>query len=115
MNLKEETIGASTKWLLELNLLDNEYMKNTIMFNIYKVSTKIKDVQLVIDIESRKMLVYLELTKLGNLFAKKEIGRNVAELLHEALPTYQFRITYSPEVLQKSIDRGILDARRRGD
>lgn len=104
-DVRAETLSAATGWLLQNGLINNNVMKSTIMLNIYKVSERIKNVELMIDLSKEKMLILIELDGFGRLFKKRIIASNVMDMMQEALPTYEFRITYDPKLFELSQTR----------
>lgn len=101
---QREFTPFATQWLLELGLLDNPHIKEALMLNIFKVSPSIKDVQLLIDMNESKMLVFTKLTFWARMFHKREICSDVLDMLTAALPSYTFRVTLDSELFNKAVD-----------
>jgi hypothetical protein len=92
------------KWLFELELLNHPQAINTLKFNILMVSKRIEEVELLIYRENKSMLVLLKLSWLGRKFFKKRIFTDVQEVLSQLLPTFRFRITDDPEIMEKAVE-----------
>lgn len=98
--------SEGTQWLLNLGLIDNPFMKNALIFNILKVSNRIKNTELFIDTTNKKMLIYLEIDWWARLTRqKRSLAEEVFEMLSEALPGYEFRVVYNKAILEKAIER----------
>lgn len=93
------------KWLVELELLNHPQVVNTIRFNIFNVSNRIREVELLIYRENRSMLVLLDLTWTGRKFFKRSIFTDVQDVLSHLLPSFRFRITDDPKIMQLAVDR----------
>ena len=104
LHSRESTISEGLKWLLELEMLQDPNVHNAIILNIFKVSRHIKDVQLVIDSDRKRMLVYIEVSRIGRWFYLKNIFMEVESMLKDTLPSYVFRITNDSKVLQRAIE-----------
>jgi hypothetical protein len=96
-------LAEGTKWLLEMEILNNPQVENTILLNIYRVSPFIKHVQLVCDMYQKKLLVYLELSWFGRTFLKVSISNAVIDTLKQALSSFQVRVIYDKQILDKSL------------
>jgi hypothetical protein len=93
------------KWLVELELLNHPQVINTIRFNILMASKRIKEVELLIYRENKAMLVLLDLSWLGRTFYKKRIFEDVQEVLTQLLPSFRFRITDNPEIMELAVEK----------
>lgn len=92
------------KWLAEMELLNHPQLINTIKFNILTASPRIKEVELLVHREHKAMLVLLELTWFGRRFSKKNIFEDVQDVLVQLLPSFQFRITDDPRIMELAIE-----------
>lgn len=92
------------KWIVELELLNNPQVINTIKLNVLMVSKRIKEVELLIYRENKSMLVLLDLTWIGRKFFHKEICMEVQEVLTQLLPTFRFRITQDPKIMEMAVN-----------
>lgn len=93
------------KWLFELEVLNHPQVINNIKLNILAVSPRIKEVELLIYRENKSLLVLLELSWLGNKLFKKQIFAEVQDVLVELLPTFKFRITDDPKIMNLAIEK----------
>lgn len=93
------------KWLIEAELLQHPQAINNIKFNILMVSPSIKEVELLIYRENKSMLVLLELTWFGRKFLKKRIMPEVQDILTQLLPSFRFRITENPKIMEMAVER----------
>jgi hypothetical protein len=93
------------KWLAELELLNNPQLINNIKLNILVVSKQIKEVELLIYRENRTMLVLLELSWFGHRFFKRRIFEEVEDSLSQILPSFRFRVTDDPKIMELAVAR----------
>jgi hypothetical protein len=92
------------KWFLELELLSHPQVVNNLKLNILAVSPKIREVELLIYREQKSMLVLLDLTWIGRKFFKKRISEEVQDILSQMLPSFRFRITDDPKIMEMAIN-----------
>ncbi len=104
INELDSAYGEGLSWLLELNLIQNPAVANAIVLNIFKVSNRIKDAEILTDTDHKRMLVWIELDWLGKKFFTKEITKNIEKMLQSALPSYQFRVVTDKTLFQKAIN-----------
>lgn len=104
-NQTQQLLAEATKWLLEQELLNNPFMKNSLILNTLKVDPSITDVEYIIDNNGKKILIFLELKWFARLFRKHKIGNEVLEMLREALPSYGVRVIFSRELFNKTLER----------
>lgn len=97
------TAGA-VKWLLEMESVMDPNVINVLILNIYKVSDRIKDVEIVFDDKRKAILIFLELSKWGQWFHAKNIQDWVEEVITQALPSYRMRVIYDREILGKALE-----------
>jgi hypothetical protein len=93
------------KWLIEAELLQDPQAINNIKFNILMVSPSIKEAELLIYRENKTMLVLLELTWFGRKFRKQRIFPEVQDILTQLLPSFRFRITENPKIMEMAVER----------
>lgn len=93
------------KWIVELELLNSPQVINTIKLNIFAASTAIKEAELLIYRENKAMLVLLELSWFGRTFKKKQIFEDVQESLTLLLPSFRFRVTDDPKIMNMAVDK----------
>ena len=99
----KDYIKASSRWLFEMNFLNNGYVKNALYANVYNASPAIKDAEILVDQHNRRMLIFLKLTFIGRLFRQKaNTTANVELILKDALPEYEFRVVYDKELFDKA-------------
>lgn len=93
------------KWLFELELLNHPQAINHMKMNILMVSKRIKEVELLIYRENKSMLILLDLTWFGRKFSKQKIFTDVHEVLHQLLPSFRFRVTDDPKIMDLAVER----------
>lgn len=93
------------KWLAELELLNNPQLINNIKLNILVASKQIKEVELLIYRENKTMLVLLELSWFGRKFLKRSIFEEVEDSLSQMLPSFRFRVTDDPKIMELAVAR----------
>lgn len=93
------------KWMFELELLNSPQVINQLRFNILVVSKHIKEVELLIYRENKSMLVLLDLSWIGRTFLKKRIFTEVQEVLNLLLPSFRFRVTDDPKIMEMAVER----------
>ena len=93
------------KWLVELELLNHPQVINQLKFNILMVSKHIKEVELLIYRENKSILVLLELSWIGRKFKKTQILQDVHEVVSQMLPSFRFRITEDPKIMELAIEK----------
>ena len=91
------------KWFLELGIIDDQ-VKNHLVLNAYDVHKSIKDVQLILDQERKKLLVYVEISFWSGLFKKDEILNDVHLRIGEMLPSYGIRVTNELKIFKKALN-----------
>jgi len=103
---REQFLNASTAWLLEMEYLDSPQLKNAIYLNILNSSRRVTNAELLVDKNSKGMLIYLELTWIGRIFGyKKEIAENIIVMLSEVLPSFRFRVIYSKAIWELAVQK----------
>jgi hypothetical protein len=102
LRTKQETISEGIAFLLEMEQVNSVPVQNAIILNILKLSGHIKEAEIVADQDQRKMLIFLRLGWWGNLWHKREIAEDVISMLRSALPSFEFRVIYDPEILEKA-------------
>lgn len=93
------------KWLFELELLNHPQVINTLKFNILVVSKRIKEVELLIYREHKSMLILVDLTWIGQKFFKKQIFTEIHESLSQLLPSFRFRVTDDPKIMEMAVEK----------
>lgn len=103
MDDKEYT-KHSARWLFEMNWVNNDYVKSAILANIYTASKYIKNLDILVDQENKRMLVYLEIGFCGKLFMRKEaIKQTVSERITDALHDYTIRVVYDYSIFKAAL------------
>lgn len=101
----KQYIKASSRWLFEMNFLNNDYIKSALIANIYVQSRFIKNTEILVDQHNKRMLILIELSYIGNLFKnKKKLGRDVEEIIKDALPSYNLRVVYDRPLFEKATE-----------
>ena len=101
--LAENPNGEALSWLLEMELVNQPYVLNSIILNLVSGLKGIKNVELVIDEKQKKILIYLELTWFSNHFKWKEIEAKTKRLIEQALPSFKHRVIFDREILEKAL------------
>jgi hypothetical protein len=96
---------AGLKWLQELELVNDPQMINQLKMNVLLCSRRIKEVEFLVYRENKTTLVLLELSWLGRKFFKRSIFAEVEDVLSQMLPTFRFRVTDDPAIMQLAIAR----------
>lgn len=92
------------KWLYEMEMLNHPQLINQIKLNILMVSNRIKEAELLIYRENKSMLVLLELSWFGRRsWIKKQIFASVHDILSQLLPSFRFRVTDDPKIMEMAI------------
>ena len=91
------------EWLAEMEAISSPTFANAIILNIYRVSKRINDVQIVCDTINKRMLVWVDLDWWGNKFNKPQIEELIINLLRDVLPTFEVRVVYDQSILEKSL------------
>lgn len=104
VDIREQILNDATSWMAELEFVNNKHFLNTVTLNIYKISKYIKDVEFVTDMNERKMLIYLQLSRWGNWFHKESVAQEVLDMMTTVLPSYSFRVIYNREYFEKAVD-----------
>jgi len=100
-----ETHAEALGWLLEMEVIDNPYVLNSIILNSFKNIKGLKDIQLLIDKPKKRVLVYLELKYLYKIFKENSIIQHTEEMLQQVLPSYRFRIITDLALFNKAQTR----------
>lgn len=98
-----ETKNQALGWIMEMELVSDPNFINALLLNIFRVSSNIKDCQVVIDGVKKRMLVWLELDWWGRKFKQEKLKELVEAMLLTALPSFTFRVIYDPKLLKRSI------------
>lgn len=101
---QNKTNGEALNWVLEMELVSDPNFINAILLNIFKITPRIKDVEIISDSVNKKMLVWLKLDWWGRKFNQVKIQETVDSMLNQALPSYKFRVIYNRELFEKALD-----------
>lgn len=96
-------MSGAMGWLLEMEMIQNPVVLNSIVLNIFKSVQGLKDAEFVIDTKEKKILVYLELGLWNKWFKQDKIKGTVQELLDQALPSFKKRIIYDKSLIEKAL------------
>lgn len=102
-NLSENPQAGALSWLMEMELVGNPAVLNTLIANIVASTRGVQDVQFVLDGVNKKILVYIELKKYYGWYYKKEVLETVSDMLEQVLPSYQKRIIFDKTILNKAL------------
>lgn len=102
----EKFIPSALKWLYEMEALNSSALLNNLYANIYASSRHVKDVELLIDRNNKKMLIYMKFSWKAKLFlgVKKRTATLVLDNLQELLPSFEFRITEKRELFDLALE-----------
>lgn len=99
MEDKSQALG----WLLELEVVNDPNVSNSLILNIYKVSNRIFDVELLIDNINKKVLIYLKLDYWGKIFKlENHVAKKVDGMILEVLPSFKTRVIYDKKLFEKA-------------
>ena len=94
------------KWLLEMELIQDPNVLNSLILNIHKTSKTIRNVEFVTDLHNKRVLVYLDI-KPGIFWGKQRKIATIIELteniLNDALPSFEKRVTVDRALLDRAI------------
>lgn len=101
--LEDNSNSEALAWLLEMELVSNPYVLNSIILNMLVGIKGVKDTELVIDEKQKKILIYLELTWFSAKFNKIKIEQKVNEMIGQILPSFKKRIIFDRTILEKAL------------
>lgn len=105
-DLREEMLSQGTSWLLEAEFLNTPQAKNFLYLNTYNASTDIKDADILVDSNSKALLVYIELGWWGRFRRKQaEIAEYLMEQYANILPSYRVRVVYDRRIFDLALKR----------
>lgn len=93
------------KWMYELEMLEHPQLINNLKMNVMIQSKSIKEVELLIYREKKSILVLIELSWFGRKFKRKSILSDVHEGLSQLLPTFRFRVTEDPKIMEMAVEQ----------
>lgn len=96
--------SEALQWLLEMELVNNPRVLNSIILNVFRIVKGVKDADFIIDTQNKKLLIYLELTWFYRKFRQTEVGERVGTMIEQALPTFQTRVVFDRTILNKALD-----------
>lgn len=100
----ENPNSEALSWLLEFELVQTPHVLNSMILNVFRILPGLKDAQFVIDLKTKKLLIYLELTWFSKHFKKQAIYDQALDIFDEILPTFKKRITFDRTILEKAIE-----------
>ena len=89
--------------MISLGLLNDPQVKNHILLNIYNVDPRIKDVQMLMDLNKQKLLIHVDMTWWARKFHKNNIIDNVTIRLDEMIPNFKVRVINDLDLFNKAI------------
>lgn len=89
---KVKTQAAGLKWLYEMEILNSPQLINNLKLNIFNQDSTIKDVELLIDQNTKAILIYIQLSWWGRKFRQDRIKMSIEDLITQLLPTYRKRV-----------------------
>lgn len=105
MDDKQKFQFEGLKWLHEMEYINHPQVVNNIKLNILMASNRINEVELLIYREKKSILVLLELTWMGRKFFKKQIFEDVHDALQQLLPSFRFRVTDDPKIMEMAVEK----------
>lgn len=105
MDDKQKFQFEGLKWLHEMEFINHPQVVNNIKLNILMTSNRIKEVELLIYREKKSILVLVELSWIGRKFFKKQIFEDVHESLQQLLPSFRFRVTDDPKIMEMAVEK----------
>lgn len=98
-----ETQSRGLSWIMEMEAVSDPTFSNALLFNIFRLSKKVIDVQIVCDSINKRMLIWIKLTWWGRKFHGKKIEEAIVEMVIGVLPNYELRVVQDREILDKSL------------
>jgi hypothetical protein len=101
----KDVVPGALRWLYDLEQVTSPHLLNNLYLNIYAQSSHIKDVDLLIDKENRKMLIYMRFGFIANTFrrVKLKVLKNTLDNVQKLLPAFEFRIVEDRALFDKSL------------
>lgn len=94
-------VTGALNWMYENEIFETPVLNN-LYGNIYSISKQIRDVELLIDKNTRKMMVYIKLGILGRLFENK-IKKVIVSGILEVLPKFKVRVVTDKNLFNKAL------------
>ena len=101
--LEANTSSEALAWLAEMDLVTNPAMLNNMILNLLVGVPGVKDANLVIDTQNKKMLIYLELGWFAIRFKAKVIDLHVNDIIKQVLPSWRLRVIFDRTILEKAL------------
>jgi hypothetical protein len=101
---KENPSAEALSWLFEMEMLNNPTVLNSVVLNVFKLTKGIVDAEFVVDMNDKKLLVYLELNFWHKHFKKAQVQAQVLDMLDTVIPSFKKRVVYDKEILEKAIN-----------
>lgn len=96
---------AGLKFLYEMELIDDPQLINNLKLNIFDVSSCIKDVEFLSSYQHRAMLIFIEVSWLGQKFLMKRIEAGILERVKQLLPNFRFRVTADRKIMDLALEK----------
>ena len=96
------------KWLFEMELVSDPQLVNTVKLNIFSVSNLIREVEIVMSQEDKKMLIWIEVswfTKTFRIKKIRDIEQDIISILGKMLPNFKFRVITDISILNMAVDQ----------
>lgn len=100
---KENPSAEALTWLLEMEMLTNPTVLNSVVLNIFKLTKGITDAQFVVDTNDKKLLVYLELDFWHRNFKKQKVADEVLDMLDQSIPSFKKRVVFDKQILNRAL------------
>lgn len=105
-NMKEELINSGLSWLFEMEFLESQSAQDALALNLYSCSRAIDDIEILIDKNTKSMLIWVRMKWWGKLlFRKKVIQERVSELVKQVLPSFLFRVVFEKWIFDLALQK----------
>ena len=98
--------ASALRWLLEMEIVSDPNVFNGLILNLFRISKKIKDIEIVTDTRDKKLLIYVDL-QLNRWFKdrqKERIQHMIENIVSDALPSYERRVVFDRNILEKALE-----------
>ena len=90
-------------WLMEMELVGNPTVLNNLILNILVGIPGVKDANLVVDTNNKKILIFLVLSWFSAKFKSKAIAVQVNDIISQVLPAWRLRVVFDRTILEKAL------------
>lgn len=93
------------KWLFEMEMLGHPQLINNLKMNVLVISRHIKEVELLMDRENKKILVYVKLGWIGRKFYRNDILQETEGVIIQLLPSFRCRATDDINIISLAVKK----------